>query len=93
MRNLEFVAAVALLTGCAIVTGPPAGPILNDATMTAAVKGRLASVEGLRTLIGGYIPDAATGHRIDVLVRNVAGHHRVKNELMIESEAIVTAER
>lgn len=37
--------------------------------------------------------DAATGDRIDDLVRNIAGHRRVKNELMIESEAIAAAER
>ncbi|MGH7313753.1 MAG: hypothetical protein ACREJV_11310 [Candidatus Rokuibacteriota bacterium] len=50
MRNVEFVADVALLTGCSLVTGQPAGQVLNDVTMTATVKGRLARTEGLHTL-------------------------------------------
>jgi hypothetical protein len=84
VRNLEFVTAVALLTGCSIVSSHTGGQALYYAMMTVAVKGQLARVEGLRT---------ATGHRIDALVRHVAGHHRVKNELTIESAAIAAAER
>jgi len=95
----EFVVAVALLTGCSLVTGQPAGRVLNDVTMTARVKGRLARTEGLRTLTGvqvrtdndmvsltGRVADAATRDRIDSLVRNLAGHNRVKNQLATEGE-------
>ncbi|MGH7313591.1 MAG: BON domain-containing protein [Candidatus Rokuibacteriota bacterium] len=99
MRNVEFVAAVALLTGCSLVTGQPAGQVLNDVTMTATVKGRLARSEGLHTLtavqvrtdddmvhLTGRVADAATRDRIDALVRNLAGHNRVKNQLTTEGE-------
>lgn len=98
MRN-EFIAAVALLTGCSLLTGQPAGQIQDDVAVTATVKGRLARAEGVRTLTGvhvrtdngavyltGTVADVATRDRIASLVRNVAGHNRVTNQLATEGE-------
>jgi osmotically-inducible protein OsmY len=93
----EFIAAVALLTGCSIVSGQPASQALNDVAMTVLVKGWLISAEGLHTLTGvhahtdhdvvfltGQTPDVTARERIEALVRHVAGHYRVKNQLTIE---------
>jgi osmotically-inducible protein OsmY len=104
----EFIAAVALLTGCSILSGQPASQALNDVAMTVLVKGWLLSAEGLRTLTGvhvhtdrdvvfltGQAPDATARQRIEALVRHVAGRDRVLNQLTIAgpTEAAAAAER
>lgn len=72
--DLEFVTAVALLTGCAIVSGHTGGQVLYDATMTAAVKSLLAHAEGLRTLTGIHV---RTDHDVIFLTGHVPGRgHR-----------------
>jgi osmotically-inducible protein OsmY len=104
----EFIAAVALLTGCSIMSGQPASQALNDVAMTVLVKGWLIGAEGLRTLTGvhvhtdrnvvfltGQTPDATARQRIEALVRHVAGRNRVQNQLTIEgpTEAAAAAAR
>jgi osmotically-inducible protein OsmY len=95
----SIVVAGALLAGCSLVTGKPAGQIANDLTMTTTVKSRLARTEGVGTLTGisvrthndmvylrGTVADQATMDRVDALVRNIAGHNRVTNELQVAGQ-------
>ncbi|HXG02732.1 MAG TPA: BON domain-containing protein [Candidatus Binatia bacterium] len=98
--GLRLLALALILGGCTLVTGKPIDQWVNDVTMTATVKSRLARTEGLGSLTGihvrtdndmvyltGSVTDAATKQRIDRLVRGIAGANRVRNELTVASEA------
>lgn len=98
-RGWRLLALAVGLGGCTLVTGKPIDQWVNDLSMTAAVKSRLARTEGLGSLAGvhvrthndmvyltGAVADAATKQRIDRLVRGIAGANRVTNELTVASE-------
>ncbi len=88
------------VAGCGVLDRQAIGQMYDDLSMTAAIKRRLATEEGLGTLrhvnvstdedmvtLTGAVADKATRARIDRLVRNIAGHNRVINRLRVEGSA------
>lgn len=96
-KLLAIVPVIAMvLTGCAALTGKTAGEVIDDATITATVKGKLAQ-EGLGTLtridvdtnqgtvyLTGTVKDTAEKARAEELARQVKGVREVVNHLKIQ---------
>jgi hyperosmotically inducible protein len=101
MTKLSVIPAVILavgLAGCAAMTGRSAGRTIDDATISASVKSKLAADAGAKTLtsvdvdtvngtvyLSGTVPDAATKERAARLAREVDGAQRVVNNLQTRS--------
>jgi hyperosmotically inducible protein len=98
----RIVAAVALAVGiaaCTSMTGRTAGRNVDDATITADVKAKLAG-ERASTLtsvdvdtvngtvyLTGTVPSTTTKHRATELARDVRGVVRVENNLQVRTTA------
>jgi len=95
-RTFLGVALITLALGGCSAAAQGFVQTVNDSVLTSTVKSRLASAEGIDTLtgvsvrtqddmvfLGGTVPDADTRARIDTLVRDIAGHNRVTNELRV----------
>lgn len=95
-RMLLGLALIAAATGGCSAATQTFVQTVNDSIMTSTVKSRLASAEGLDTVTGvsvrtqddmvylsGTVGDGETRDRIDALVRDIAGHNRVTNELAV----------
>ena len=86
------------LAACAAMTGRSAGRTIDDATISASVKSKLAADAGAKTLtsvdvdtvngtvyLSGTVPDAATKERAARLAREVDGAQHVVNNLQTKS--------
>lgn len=95
-RMLLGLALVGLASGGCSAAAQGFVQTVNDSVMTSTVKTRLAGAEGLDTVTGvsvrtrddrvylsGTVADAQTRDRIDALVRDIAGHNRVTNQLAV----------
>lgn len=95
-RTFLGVALITLALGGCSAAAQGFVQTVNDSVLTSTVKSRLASAEGIDTLtgvsvrtqddmvfLGGTVPDADARARIDSLVRDIAGHNRVTNELRV----------
>jgi hyperosmotically inducible protein len=93
---LALVVLVALTAGCTSMTGKTAGQNVDDASITASVKGKLAA-EKPATLtkvdvdtnkgtvyLTGIVETAAIKERATELARQVAGVREVVNNLKIQ---------
>ena len=87
------------LAACTALTGETVGRNLDDATITTAVKSKLAvekgssltridvdTVRGVVTL-NGVVDSAATKKRAEQIARSVDGVHGVNDDLQIQSQA------
>ena len=93
-----FVVIVALMSGCQSMTGSTAGQNVDDSTITASVKTKLAG-EKLSTLtrvevdtirgvvsLNGVAETAETRARVESLTRQVDGVRGVNNNLQIQKK-------
>lgn len=93
---LVLVLLVAVTAGCTAMTGKTAGQNVDDATITASVKGKLAG-EKAATLtkidvdtnkgtvyLTGNVENAAMKARATQLAREVSGVREVVNNLKIQ---------
>jgi hyperosmotically inducible protein len=87
---------VAVSSGCTSMTGKSAGENVDDATITASVKGKLAG-EKMSTLtkidvdtnkgtvyLTGNVENEALKTRVTQLAREVSGVHDVVNNLKVQ---------
>ncbi len=93
-----LVMIVALVSGCQSMTGSTAGQNVDDSTITAAVKAKLAG-EKLSTLtrvevdtvravvsLNGVVESPETRSRVEALVRQVDGVKGVNNNLQVQKK-------
>ncbi|MGZ8480116.1 MAG: BON domain-containing protein [Candidatus Binatia bacterium] len=93
-----LVMIVALVSGCQSMTGSTAGQNVDDSTITASVKTKLAS-EKLSTLtrvevdtvravvsLNGMVESSETRSRVEALVRQVDGVKGVNNNLQVQKK-------
>jgi hyperosmotically inducible protein len=93
---LVLVMVVAVAAGCASMTGKSAGENVDDASITASVKSKLAA-EKVATLtkvdvdtnkgtvyLTGNVENAAVKARATDLARQVAGVREVVNNLQVQ---------
>lgn len=89
---------ITLLAGCSYLTGKTAGQNLDDATITASVKTKLATDQSASTLtridvdtnkgtvtLNGVVDDAATKKRVAELAKQVGGVQNVVNNLQVQT--------
>lgn len=89
---------VAFMSGCTSMTGSSAGQNVDDSTITASVKTKLAS-EKLSTLtrvevdtvravvsLNGVVESSETRSRVESLVRQVDGVKGVNNNLQVQKK-------
>lgn len=89
---------ITLLVGCSYLTGKTAGQNIDDATVTASVKAKLAADQDASTLtridvdtnkgtvtLNGVVADAATKERAAELAKKVSGVQKVVNNLQIQA--------
>ena len=94
----SLVVIVALMSGCQAMTGSTAGQNVDDSTITASVKTKLAT-EKLSTLtrvevdtvravvsLNGMVESAETRSRVEALVRQVDGVKGVRNNLQVQQK-------
>ena len=95
-RFVALLALVAVLGGCQATTGRTAGETIDDSTITASVKGRLAQ-DKLSTLtridvdtnngvvsLNGTVESAEQRARAEQLARGASGVKRVINNLQVQ---------
>ncbi len=93
-----LVLIIALMSGCQSMTGSTAGQNVDDSTITASVKTKLAT-EKLSTLtrvevdtvravvsLNGVVESAETRSRVESLVRQVDGVKGVNNNLQVQKK-------
>ena len=93
-----LVMIVALVSGCQSMTGSTAGQNVDDSTITASVKTKLAT-EKLSTLtrvevdtvravvsLNGMVESSETRSRVEALVRQVDGVKGVNNNLQVQKK-------
>ncbi len=93
-----LVMIVALVSGCQSMTGSTAGQNVDDSTITASVKTKLAG-EKLSTLtrvevdtvravvsLNGMVESSETRSRVEALVRQVDGVKGVNNNLQVQKK-------
>jgi osmotically-inducible protein OsmY len=93
-----LVVMIALVSGCQSMTGSTAGQNVDDSTITASVKTKLAG-EKLSTLtrvevdtirgvvsLNGVAENAETRARVESLTRQVDGVKSVNNNLQIQKK-------
>ena len=93
-----LVLIIALMSGCQSMTGSTAGQNVDDSTITASVKTKLAS-EKLSTLtrvevdtvravvsLNGVVESSETRSRVESLVRQVDGVKGVNNNLQVQKK-------
>lgn len=93
-----LVLIIALMSGCQAMTGSTAGQNVDDSTITAAVKTRLATeklstltrveadtVRGVVTL-NGVVESAEQRARVESLTRQVDGVRGVNNNLQVQKK-------
>ena len=93
-----LVLIVALISGCQAMTGSTAGQNVDDSTITASVKTKLAG-EKLSTLtrvevdtvravvsLNGMVESPETRSRVEALVRQVDGVRGVNNNLQVQKK-------
>ncbi|MGZ8445112.1 MAG: BON domain-containing protein [Candidatus Binatia bacterium] len=93
-----LIMIVALVSGCQSMTGSTAGQNVDDSTITASVKTKLAS-EKLSTLtrvevdtvravvsLNGMVESSETRSRVEALVRQVDGVKGVNNNLQVQKK-------
>jgi hyperosmotically inducible periplasmic protein len=89
---------IALMSGCQAMTGSTAGQNVDDSTITATVKSKLAA-EKLSTLtrvevdttravvsLNGVVESPETRSRVEALVRQVDGVKGVNNNLQVQKK-------
>jgi len=101
--SLRFLSIAALLmtlvAGCSYLTGKTAGQNIDDATLTASVKTKLAADQDASTLtridvdsnkgtvtLNGIVADAATKQRAAEVAKKVGGVEKVVNNLQIQGK-------
>src|SRR5262249_18346931 len=98
LRNVVNVALCALLlSSCSAMTGKTAGQNIDDASITASVKTKLATQEGASTLtrvgvntdrgvvhLDGVVPNQEVKQQASDVARQVAGVQGVVNNLQIQ---------
>ena len=96
VRSLGVLGAAALaLSGCATMTDPFV-QLVNDTSMTTAIKARLATDARVSTLTGigvhtsddmvrltGIVADDAERRHVETIARRLAGDNRVISELQV----------
>lgn len=93
-----LVLIVALMSGCQAMTGSTAGQNVDDSTITASVKTKLATeklstltrveadtVRGVVTL-NGVVESAEQRARVEALTRQVNGVRSVNNNLQVQKK-------
>ena len=93
-----LVLIIALMSGCQSMTGSTAGQNVDDSTITASVKAKLAT-EKLSTLtrvevdtvravvsLNGVVESPETRSRVESLVRQVDGVKGVNNNLQVQKK-------
>jgi hyperosmotically inducible periplasmic protein len=93
-----LVVIFALVSGCQSMTGSTAGQNVDDSTITASVKTKLAT-EKLSTLtrvevdtvravvsLNGMVESSETRSRVEALVRQVDGVKGVNNNLQVQKK-------
>ena len=93
-----LVLIIALMSGCQAMTGSTAGQNVDDSTITASVKAKLAT-EKLSTLtrvevdttravvsLNGVVESPETRSRVEALVRQVNGVKGVNNNLQVQKK-------
>jgi hyperosmotically inducible protein len=99
MKLTSFLLAALLsLGGCTAMTGETAGQYVDDSTITASVKAKLAADKvGTLTRIdvdttnqvvslNGIVPSPQDKARAEQLVQQVSGVRRVQNNLQIQQQ-------
>jgi len=93
-----LVLIVALMAGCQSMTGSTAGQNVDDSTITASVKTKLATeklstvtrveVDTVRSVVSlnGVVESAEQRSRVESLVRQVDGVKGVNNNLQIQKK-------
>ena len=92
------VMLIALLAGCTSLTGKTAGQNIDDATITASVKTKLAADQAASTLmkvdvdtnrgtviLNGVVEDATAKERAAELAGQVGGVRKVVNNLQVQA--------
>ena len=94
----SLVVTVALMSGCQAMTGSTAGQNVDDSTITASVKTKLATeklstltrveVDTIRAVVSlnGMVESAETRSRVEALVRQVDGVKGVRNNLQVQQK-------
>ncbi len=93
-----LVLTIALMSGCQSMTGSTAGQNVDDSTITASVKTKLATeklstltrveadtVRGVVTL-NGMVESAEQRARVEALTRQVDGVRGVNNNLQVQKK-------
>ena len=93
-----LVLTIALISGCQSMTGSTAGQNVDDSTITASVKTKLATeklstltrveadtVRGVVTL-NGMVESAEQRARVEALTRQVDGVRGVNNNLQVQKK-------
>jgi hyperosmotically inducible periplasmic protein len=95
---IGLVVIVALVSGCQSMTGSTAGENIDDSTITASVKTKLAGeklstvtrveVDTIRGVVSlnGVAENAETRARVESLTRQVSGVKGVNNNLQIQKK-------
>lgn len=95
---IGLVVIVALVSGCQSMTGSTAGENIDDSTITASVKTKLAGeklstvtrveVDTIRGVVSlnGVAENAETRARVESLTRQVNGVKGVNNNLQIQKK-------
>jgi hyperosmotically inducible protein len=98
-RSMSVAVLLAvLLSGCTAITGKTAGRNVDDATITTAVKSKLATDQAASTLtkidvdtnngtvsLNGNVEDAAAKQRAAELAQQVEGVNEVINNLQVQA--------
>ncbi|MGH7962310.1 MAG: BON domain-containing protein [Candidatus Binatia bacterium] len=95
---LVAILFAASIAGCTALTGKTAGQNIDDATITASVKTKLATDQDASTLtkidvdtntgtviLNGVVADAAMKQRASELARQVSGVREVVNNLQLQA--------
>lgn len=99
IRPIGVLGAAALaLAGCATMT-EPLTQLVNDVSLTTAIKTRLATDTSFGTLTGvgvqtsddmvrltGTVTNAAERERIETIARRIAGDNRVVSDLQVAGD-------
>jgi hyperosmotically inducible protein len=92
------VLSIALVSGCAALTGKTTGTNIDDATITTSVKTNLASERGMQTLtavdvdtnrgvvsLNGTVESVTAKSRAAEIARQTSGVQKVINNLQVAS--------